>query len=376
MKKRQPKGKNTLASQLKNIAKGVEGLTTMNESLEITRFVPTIFPSFNRAIVLGGAPLGCVWTVHGEYSGGKSTFCVGMIRSFTEQGHLAAFIDAEYAADRRWFENLGVEPASFLFYRPETMEDMSDMVDQLIANFDAGRKDGTIPSDKGMIIVIDSVNKLTPKSEYARFKKEGADALDKGLSRYRGLLLQTWLDRMTPIVGSRNIALVCIAQEREVKPDKMYDPDFKVKGCQGMLFDASVQIRILKGSKEWLEFGKGKQKKKRLVGLSHNMAVIKNKVGFPSEFGRYYTSNGKGSMPSGFNLPKTYIEEDKYRAKSRPGWKRIAPSSGAWFEFNGYKFNGEAAFIEALQEDPDMLNDFAIELNDTAPAYLSGRETE
>jgi len=372
MKTRQPKS--TLSKQLKDIARGVEGLTTMEDSLEITRYVPTIFPSFNRAIVLGGAPLGCIWAVHGEYAGGKSTFCVGLIKSFVEQQHLAAFVDAEFAADRKWFTELGVDPDSFLFYRPDTMEDMADMVDALISNFDKGRADGTIPEDKGMIIVIDSVAKLTPKSEWARFRKEGAEALDKGLARHRGLLLQSWLDRMTPIIGKRDIALVCIAQEREVKPEKMYDPDFKVKGCQGMLFDASVQIRVLKGKQIWVELGKGKVKKKRLIGQAHNLAVIKNKVGFPLEFCRFYTSNGKGYIPIGFNHPKTALQEDVYRKETRPDYERAITMSGAWYNFGEYKYNGEKAFLKALRDDPDLLNDLQIELNESAGLYLSGKE--
>jgi len=372
MKTRIPKKKSTLAGQLKDIAKGVEGLTTMDEALEVTRFVPTIYPSFNRAVVLGGAPVGCIWTVHGEYGGGKSAFCVGLIESFIEQGHLAAFIDAECAADKKWFLSLGVDPNAFLFYRPDTFEDTADMIDTLVKNFDAGRKDGTIPEGQCMIIVIDSVNKMTPKSELARFQKEGADALDKGLARFRGLLLQSWLDRMTPIIGKRDIALICIAQEREVKPEKMYDPDFRVKGCQGLMFDVSVQLRILKGSKLWTEFGKGKVKKKRLYGQAHNMIVFKNKVGFPLEFARFHTSNGKGYVPIGFNHAMTALMEDKYRGEQ--GHERLVEQSSSWYSYNETRVNGEKAFITALMEDPDLLNDLQMELNEGIPDLLTGQE--
>jgi len=374
MKTRTPKGQKSLSAQLKNIARGVEGLTTMSDALEITRYVPTIFPSFNRAVVLGGAPLGCIWTVHGEYGGGKSSFCVGLIQSFIEQGHLAAFIDAECAADKKWFMELGADPESFLFYRPDTFEDVSDMVDKLVANFDAGRKDGSIPSDKGMIVVIDSVNKMTPKNELKRFREEGGDALEKGLARHRGLILQSWLDRMTPIIGKRDIALVCIAQERKIEPKKMYDPDFKVKGCQGLMFDVSVQLRIMKGSKIWHEFGKGKVKKKRLVGQAHNMIVFKNKVGFPMEFAKFHTSNGKGYMPIGFNHPMTALMEDKYRGDQ--GHNRIIEQNGAWYTYGDTRVQGERPFIQALMDDPDLLHDLQMELNEGIQEFLTGAEED
>lgn len=376
MKTRAPKGKNKLASQLKSIATGVEGLTTMEESLEITRYVPTIFPSFNRGIVIGGAPLGCIWTVHGEYAGGKSTFCVGLIRSFAEQEHIAAFIDAEHAASKKWFMQLGADPELFLFYRPNTLEDMADMVDKLVMNFDAGRADGSIPPDKGMIIVIDSINKLTPKSEFERFKKEGAEALDKGLARFRGLLLQSWLDRMTPIIGKRDIALVCIAQEREIQTKNIYDPTFKVKGCQGLLFDSFVQIRVMKGEGIWVERGKGKVKKKVRIGMGHNLIVFKNKVGFPMETCKIYTSNGKGYMPIGFNLQLTAINEAQYRAKQRPDMEKIINQAGAWYHYGSGKWNGEKAFVKALRDDPDYMNDLMIDLENSREEFLAGQDDD
>jgi recombination protein RecA len=341
----------------------------MEESLEITRYVPTIFPSFNRAIVLKGAPLGCVWTVHGEYAGGKSTMTIGLLKSFIEGGHLGALIDAEHATSKTWLLQLGIDPSSFLYYRPDTMEDATDMIDSLVANFDEGRKDGTIPKDKGMIIILDSINKLTPKSEWERFKKEGSDALDKGLARYRGLLLQSWYDHMTPIIGKRDIALVCIAQEREIQTKNIYDPSFKVKGCQGALFDSFVQLRVLKGEKLWLEKGSGKVKKKILVGMGHRFIVFKNKVGFPNETGTFFTSNGKGFIPIGFNHAKTAIDE----AIMRGG---IIEQNGGWYAWHGNKWNGENAFICALHEDPDLLGDLQLELDNSIDTFFFSNSTQ
>jgi RecA/RadA recombinase len=353
MRTRQPK-KKSLSNQLAFIASDIENLKTMNENLEITKYIPTIIPGFNRAIVVGGAPLGCIWTLHGEYAGGKSTLAVELIVSFIEHNHLAVFIDAEHAASKQWFEQLGADPNSFLFYRPDYMEDATDQIDQLIENFDSGKAHNQIDEDKGMIIVVDSVNKLTPKAEYDRFKKEGSEALEKGLARHRGLMLQSWLDHMTPIIGKRNIALVCIAQERIDKNAKPWEPQFTVKGCQGLMYDSTVQGRVWKGKK----ITEGDGKKKVHSGQEHRCMILKNKIGFPLEKFSFFTSNGKGRTPIGFDLAKTAVHE---AIENRNG---IVTKSGGRYYYRGDSWHGEWRFLEALREDIDLLNDLCIELNE------------
>ena len=326
----------------------------MDENLEVTRYVQTIIPGFNRAMVVGGAPLGCIWTLHGEYAGGKSTLSVLLINSFIEHGHIAVFIDAEHAASKKWFAELGANPEHFLFYRPDYMEDATDTIDDVIKKFDSGKSSGDIEEDKGLIIVVDSVNKLTPKSEYERFKKEGSEALEKGLARHRGLLLQSWLDHMTPVIGKRDIALVCIAQERTEKNAKPWEPQFRVKGCEGLMFDASVQGRVFKGKKQIVEV-KGK---KIVTGQEHRGIVFKNKVGYPLEQFSFFTSNGKGDAPIGFDLAKTAVHE------ALTNHNGIVTQSAGRYYFRGDSWHGERRFLNALREDIDLLNDLCLELEE------------
>jgi len=346
------KPKTNLSGQLQLIASDIDNMDTMDNRVDIIRYVPTILPSFNRGIVLGGAPLGCVWTLHGEYAGGKSSLAVIIVSSFAENGHLALFIDAEHAASKVWFQQLGANPVKFNYYRPKYLEDMSNAIDDVIENFDIGKKKGDIEDDKGLIIVVDSINKLTPMNEFERFKKEGAEALEKGLARTRGNLLQSWLDHITPVIGERDIALVCIAQERIIQDAKPWEIDFKVKGCQGLMYDSSVQIRVSKGKKQW----EGSDKKKVLVGFEHKMHFIKNKVGFPMETGSFYTSNGKGDAPIGLDLAKTVYNEAILR-----GSKHFTKSSGCVY-YKGEKFR-ERQLLKLLRNDVDTLNDICIDLD-------------
>ena len=347
MRIRQP----MLATKLKAIAKDIAGMDTLDNNLEMVRYFRTMFPPFNRAIVLGGAPFGAVWSIHGPYQGGKSTFSVGLLASAQRQGHITAFVDAEHAASKKWFMELGLNPETVLFYRPDYLEDTSDTIDTLIERHDKMLKDGNIGPEVGMIIVVDSINKLTPISEYKRFKKEGAEALEKGLARYRGMLLQAWLDHMTPIIGKRNIALILIAQEREKKDAKLWETDYTIKGCQGLMFDALVRLRIMLGSKIWI----GPEGKKIMVGQQHNGIVFKNKVGYPNERFTFYTSNGKGGIPIGFDHGRTLLKEGIDRG--------VIEQAKAWYKYQGQSWNGEEKAAIALNEDLELLQQLRDELD-------------
>lgn len=343
-----------VSDQLALIAKKMGNtVSTMEENLETTKYVRSNIPSYNRAIILGGAPLGCVYAVHGPYGGGKSTFCALLLDSFVRQGHVGLYIDAEHTVTKKWFVQLGLDPSTFFFKRPTFMEEVTDEIDNMIYSFDELKRAGDYDEDKALIIFVDTVNKLTPAKEYEQYKKLGAEAMEKGLSRYRGLMLQTWLDHMTPIVGSRDVALVCIAQERIKKDAKPWEDDISVKGCQGLMFDAAVRFRI-RGSKLWEDVNK----KKVLVGQKHTIYVFKNKVGFPYEQGEFYISNGKGSSPIGYNRAKTAFEE----AKKRDGIIELRGKNN--YEYGIHKWHGEKQAIAALESDKDLLDCLCKELDE------------
>lgn len=350
MKVRKPK----VSDQLALFAKKMQGqLGTMDDNLDVTRYVRTCVPSFNRAIILGGLPTHCVSAIHGPYGGGKSTYAALMMKSFVSQGHIGLYIDAEQTVSKQWFMELGLDPQSFFFERPMYFEEVTDKIDAMISTFDDMKKSGELEDDKALIIVIDTINKLTPKHEYEQFAKLGSEAMEKGLARYRGLMLQTWLDHMTPIIGARDINLVCLAQERQKQAQKLYDETYSVKGCQGLLYDASVRLRIM-ASKLWEDIGK----KKTLVGQTHYGYVFKNKVGFPHEKFEFFISNGKGSSPIGYNLAKTAFNE----AKGRSGiLEKIGNSR---FKYGIHTWHGEKQAVAALEEDPSLLEMLCRELDE------------
>jgi len=341
---------------LKLIAGESKELPLMSTKLQPIRYVPTIFTSFNRAIVLGGAPLRATYLIHGPSGSGKSAFALGLVNSFTRLGHAAAYIDAEHAVSKRWFQELGAEMNAILFEQPDTFEEAVALIDKWIGNFKKAKADGKLEPTKGFIVVIDTIHKLVPKTEMEKLlaanpnlsqtqaEKKINDNIGKGWGRYRANLISVWIDKMTPIVGKNDIAFVAIAHERE-NPDKddWGADEYKVKGGSSLIYESMVRVRITAGSPITASAGGAK---KMIVGTTGNVLVAKNKVGYPNESGQFFLSNGKGSAPIGFDLEREAFVEGVRR--------EIITKSGAWYYLpDGSKWQGDEQTIAHLREDAD-----------------------
>ena len=245
---------------LKIIAGETDHLPLMSTDLKPTRYVPTIFPSFNRAVVLGGAPLRATYLIHGPSSSGKSAFAAGLVRSFTELGHAAAYIDAEHAVSKQWFQQLGVNMNHVLFKQPDTLEEAVSLVDKWISNFRIAKEKGKLEETKGFIIIVDTIHKLVPKTEMQRLLasndkltpaqaiKKINDNIAKGWGRYRANLISVQIDKLTPIVGKNDVAFVAIAHENEnPNKDNWGEEDYKVKGGKSLIYESKVRVRITSG---------------------------------------------------------------------------------------------------------------------------------
>lgn len=351
------------------------------DDLEPIPAVPTIFTSFNRAVVLQGAPGKTTWVIHGPPGGGKTAFCLGIASSFVANGHVAIYIDAEYALEKKWVVALKTLTGGIMMYHPESFEDAFDQVDIWIHNFAKAKADGKIPEDRLCIIFVDTIHKLPPKREIeqlAAFKpnhgktKHGGDNINKGWGMLRANMITSWVDHLTPQVSKHGISFVALAHEKEEKNDDWGKPDYKVKGGSSLLFEAMVRIRIAQGKKQFEEIGG----KKYIVGQEHVASVEKNKVGHPHEFFRFFTSNGKGVAPAGFDLTKEAVTEAL--------WRKVLITSGSWIYLpydRTQKFQGSDQLMSYLRENPTAMEEFTEFLNDDLAnpddyEYKSKEDTE
>lgn len=326
---------------------------SLEDSLDETYYIPTIIPSFNRASIIGGMPTGCVSVIHGPYTEGKSIFCALICQSFLMKNHMALYNDLEHTVSKPWFVQLSVNVNELIYKRCKYFEDYADYTETIIDKFKNLKQAGVIEPETSLIIVWDSINKVVPKNEYKRLLKDGSEALDKGLERTRARLFQAWLDHMTPIIGEDNINLCCIAQEREKQTSNIWEQDFKIKGPQGVMYDAAVRIRIQTAKKLWME----KNKKKFIVGQKHRLTVFKNKVGHPYESGDFYISNGKGDAPIGYDLAQTcFMEAVKH--------SNLIDQTGTWYRYENHKWQGISQALSHLRKDKKLLRKLLRELNE------------
>lgn len=338
---------------LKRIAGESKDVPIASLRLKEVRYVPTIFTSFNRATVVGGAPIRATWLIHGPPAGGKTALAVGILRSFQKYGHFAGYVDAEHACDKQWFTHMGLDLDDLLFCQPDSFEDAVQTIDKWVTNFSQMKEEKVIEEDVCFALAIDTIHKLTPKKELILTLKNDKE-MNKGWGRYRSNLISVWIDRMTPIVGKNDIALLLLAHEHELPGDgtSLYN-DYRVKGGQSLVFEAMVRARV-REEKLWQEQGG----KKRIVGKAHHVLVEKNKVGYPFERSVFFTSTGKGQAPIGFDLAKEIFTEALARGLIEQG--------GSWYEITctGDRAQGEANLVELIRNNQETYDNLYRELND------------
>jgi recombination protein RecA len=355
--------KPSIKEMLSFISKDAASIKTLSDIRTIPA-VPTIFTSFNRAVVLGGAPAKTTWVVHGPPAGGKSAFALAMCNSFRKHGNIAAYIDAEYAMEKKWLTALQADMDGILYHAPTSFEDAFDKVDEWIINFEKAKIDGNIPDDTLFIIIVDTIHKMPCKREIASLRPganngnttHGGDSMNKGWGMLRANMITTWMDHLTSQVSNNGIAFLALAHESPKKTETWGEAEYQVKGGKSLIHEAMVRVRIQPSKPILMPTSGGK---KIIIGQEHNGTVEKNKVGHPYERFTFFTSNGKGGVPLGFDLVQEAVNECEKR--------KLLMKSGAWIYLpydKNQKFNGKEKLMAHLREDAVAFEEFVDYLND------------
>lgn len=331
-----------------------------DDALDRVEVVSTIFPDFNRATRCGGLPVNRMHTVHGPTHGGKTAFVFGLLKSFLDGGHAAAYVDAEHSTPKEFAsELLGESAASdnFFAHAPNTYEDTIDAVSEFLEMMTKARKDS--PEMKS-IVVIDSINKLTPSRELKNVLKSGGDEVSKGhAGRYRAAVNQSWLNHLSPRLKPAGCAMVFIAQEREQADADPWEVDggVEVKGGQALKFDASMLIRVSKSMPQRDTSTATEKSKGDVVGFIHRVRIYKSKVShMDGAFSDcvFHFSNGK-QTPPGFDTAR-----DALHVAKRMG---VVQVSGSWLGWRKRRWQGEMKGAAWLADNPTSLHELLRELD-------------
>jgi hypothetical protein len=171
--------------------------------------VPTIFPQFDVATRVRGYPIQRVVMIHGPSNMGKTTFMLGLGRSFLERGHFYFHVDAEMTTPEPWVqENLGAmaDSPKFKAIRPHSFEETADAVRTAAEQLSKLRASGQISEDTVALFGIDSLQKLVPKDLLKKLldpklnKDKNIDPMKGRGGMFQAALNTAWMRELIPLL--------------------------------------------------------------------------------------------------------------------------------------------------------------------------------
>jgi len=344
--------------QMAALLDGVSGICAMAEAPKL-RYVPTDLCSLNRAFGVGGCPVGRSITIHGPTDEGKTALVVSLMKSFAVRGHVALFVDAECKGDpHRWFKHLGLPLNESFYMKPHSFEEARSRVDRVIKNLSEGKKKGIFPREMCLLLAIDSVNKLRPAKEVDLLLKE--EDVEGRKPPVQALLIQAWLDEITPMLDDHGVALVMVAQERDPVKISGGPPSYipakpKVKGAQAIMYDVAIRARVTKKSDLVKQVGGTRI----VVGKEISVKFEKCQIGRPGEEARFYLSNGLGDVPEGFDSARELFQELLHRGLAQKAGKGSYTIEGWGAPMQMF------AILQKLREDESLFAQYKAYLDQT-----------
>lgn len=315
--------KEALAEIEKSHGKGALVKMSEQPDLEI-QTVSTGAIALDKALGVGGLPLGRIVECFGPESSGKSTLALHVIAEAQKMGGLCAYVDAEHSMDPVYAEAIGVNVDELYLTQPDSGEQALDIVEKLA---DCGEVS---------VIVIDSVAALVPRAEL-----EG----DMG-DAHMGLQARLMGQALRKINGraSRSGTMIIFINQLREKLGVMFGNPETTPGGRALKFYASVRLDIRRI--ETLKQGG------EATGNKVRVKVVKNKVGVPFKQAEFDITYGEGISKSG-SLLDVAVEEG------------VVSKSGAWFQYGETRLGqGRENAKVFLDENPDVYEQILGELNE------------
>ena len=208
----------------------------------------------DRALGVGGLPVGRIIEIFGPEASGKTTLALHTIAQAQRDGGICAFIDAEHALDPEHAKKLGINVDDLIISQPDYGEQALDIVEMLV-------RSGAVD-----IIVVDSVAALVPKAE---LEGEMGDA-HVGL---QARLMSQALRKLTPVVHKSKTVLIFINQIRQTINSLPFANKETTSGGNALKFYASLRIDVRRIA--------ALRKNEEQVGNRVSIKIVKNKVAPP-----------------------------------------------------------------------------------------------
>ena len=199
---------------------------------------------------------GHVIELFGPESSCKSYFSLKVIEAYQKKDKVCVFIDGENSYDSQWAEICGVDNDKLIVIRPQSLEEMGDIVVKLL-------------QEDTDLIIIDSIVSFIPEDEIDRDTNQPTMALG---ARINALISR----KINKNMANKTSTMVFINQMRE-KVGVMYGSPLTTGGGRALKHLYHTRIETRKGKP--IDVGSGDKKER--IGYEIHLKGVKNKKGTP-----------------------------------------------------------------------------------------------
>jgi len=221
----------------------------------------------------GGLPVGKMIEFSGLEGTGKSLISAHIVANTQKKDGIAVYIDTENAAAPEFWKSLGVNIKNMLYVQAETVEDIFDNMEKMIAVVRKSNK------DRILTIIIDSVAAASCKTE------QESDHGKDGYATTKSIVISKAMRKITNMIGKQKVLTVFTNQLRQNLNAMAFGDKWVVPGGKSLPYHCSVRVRLNNVGK--LKTGV------EVIGNKCKAVVVKNRMGPPqkqTEFDIYYDS--------------------------------------------------------------------------------------
>lgn len=270
--------------------------------------------SLDKALGVGGYPIGRISEIYGPESSGKTTLALHAVAEVQKKGGVAAFVDAEHALDLRYAKQIGVKAEELLVSQPDYGEQALEIVEILV-------RSGAVD-----IVVVDSVAALVPKAEL-----EG-EMGDAHMAQQARLMSQA-LRKLTAVIAKSKTIVIFINQLR-MKVGVMFGSPETTTGGNALKFYSTIRIDVRRIST--IKDGE------EAIGSRVRVKVVKNKVASPFRQVEFDVMHSGGISREGSLLDMAAADN-------------IIQKSGTWYAFEETRIGqGRENVKRYLAENPEI----------------------
>ena len=276
----------------------------------------------------GGLPVGKMVEFNGLEGTGKSLVSAHVVAETQRKGGIAVVIDTENAAAPEFWKSLGVNLSKLLYVQCETVEEIFENMEKMIAIVRKSNK------DRILTLIVDSVAAASTKAELE--SEHGKDGYATGKS----IIISKAMRKITNMIGKQKVLTVFTNQLRQNLNAMAFGDKYVVSGGKALAYHCSVRVRLN---------NTGKLKKgEEIIGNECKAVVVKNRMGPPNRLANFdiYYDSGIADYSSWIKVLK-----DNNLIKQGGAYYTYTKNDGTDWKFQSKDFISTLSSDTALKEE-------------------------